>query len=379
MLPEKLQKKLNDREKANALRKLVNGKGLIDFSSNDYLGFSNSENIFDKTHEFLVRHNIKNNGSTGSRLLTGNHSLYNLVENILCDFHRCDAALVFNSGYDANIGFFSSIPQRDDIILYDEYIHASIRDGISIGKAKAFKFKHNDLDNLEKMLEQVQHVNIYIVTESVFSMDGDVSDLIKMSKLCKKYNALLVVDEAHAVGVFGENGKGLVKKLNLEKDIFARLVTFGKALGCHGAAILGSSKLRNYLLNFARSFVYTTALPPHSLATIYNAYNELISINGEKAYCDLNINIEFFKTEINRLELQSYFIISDSAIQSCIVQGNEKVKSISENLQTKGFNVRAILAPTVPLKEERLRFCIHSFNTKKEISEVLEQLSQFLR
>jgi len=381
MFPKKLQYKLDTRKENNALRQLGLNKNLIDFSSNDYLGFSKSEDLFNKTHQFLIDHNIKKNGATGSRLLSGNHTLYNIVENQLCKFHTSKSALIFNSGYDANIGFFSSVPQRGDIILYDEYIHASIRDGISMNNAKAYKFKHNDLEALEKLMlrhsEGVSesHSNIYIVTESVFSMDGDSPDLVKLSQLSKKHNAYLIVDEAHAIGVFGEHGIGLVQDLKLEHHIFARIVTFGKALGCHGAAILGNKNLKDYLVNFSRPFIYTTALSPHSLASIHNAYNELTST---KNITQLHKNIAFFKAEISKNKLENYFIESKSAIHCCIISGNDNVKLIANKLQENNFDVKPILSPTVKKNEERLRFCLHSYNSEKEIAKVLKGLATFV-
>ncbi len=381
--PKKLKEKLDTRKAANALRQLNDQQNLVDFSSNDYLGFSKSQIIFDNAHQFLINHNIKQNGATGSRLLSGNHALYNIVENIISEFHNSEAAIVFNSGYDANVGFFSCIPQRNDIIFYDEYIHASIRDGIKLSNAKAYKFKHNHLEALDEMLKRVQHKgNIYIVTESVFSMDGDIPDLATMCNISKKHKAYLVVDEAHAIGVFGERGVGLVQKLNLEKDLFARLVTYGKAMGAHGAAILGSQTLKQYLINFSRSFIYTTALPPHSLATIQAVYNELVISNPNKTshpnIYKLHQNIQCFKTEIVKQNLQNHFIKSNSAIQCCILSGNQKVKQIAKKLQEHHFNIKPILSPTVTKGEERLRFCLHSYNSEKEIVEVLQLLTTFV-
>jgi len=389
-LPNKLQSKLKIRKANNALRKLNTQNNLTDFSSNDYLGFSKFQVIFDNTHQYLIDNNLTQNGSTGSRLLSGNHELYNTVETMLCEFHNSEAALIFNSGYDANVGFFSSVPQRGDIILYDEYIHASIRDGIKISNAKAYKFKHNDLDNLDKMLKRtstdsvpVKHdEEVYIVTESVFSMDGDTPDLVLISEICKNHNAHLIIDEAHALGVFGENGLGLIQGLGIENAVFARLFTFGKGLGCHGAAILGSNILKQYLVNFARSFIYTTALPPHSLATIKKAYEQLVISNkSEKSHFaiqQLNENILFFKSKIEDLNLQHYFIKSESAIHCCIISGNKKVKSIANQFKDKGFDVKSILSPTVPKGRERLRFCLHSYNSETEISKVLELLATFV-
>ncbi len=376
MIPKKLQQKLDKRKENNALRQLNASLNLVDFSSNDYLGFSKSETIFKNTHKYLNTHHITQNGATGSRLLSGNYALFNSVENILSDFHNCESALIFNSGYDANIGFFSSVPQRGDIILYDEFIHASIRDGIQLSKAKTYKFKHNNLTHLDEMLKRVQEdETVYVVTESVFSMDGDSPDLVSMSQIVKTNNAYLIIDEAHAVGIFGEHGVGLVQKLNLENEVFARLITFGKAIGCHGAAILGSESLKHYLINFARSFIYTTALPPHALATIHSAYTALISTKNRG---NLHKNIALFKTEIVKNQLQNIFIESHSAIHCCIISGNKTVKSIAQKIQTHRFNVKPILSPTVLKGEERLRFCLHSFNSEKEIVEVLQLLSTFV-
>lgn len=383
MFPKKLQQKLETRKDAHALRKLGTASTLIDFSSNDYLGFSKNETVFNNAHDFLMGHNMKQNGATGSRLLSGNHPLFHTIETILSEFHQSESALIFNSGYDANVGFFSSVPQRGDVILYDEYIHASIRDGIQLSNAKAYKFKHNDLGSLDEMLKRIQHDTIYVVTESVFSMDGDSPDLAKLSQISKENKAYLIIDEAHAVGVFGKRGVGLVQELGLENDVFARLVTFGKAMGCHGAAILGSDDLKQYLVNFARSFIYTTALSPHALATVHAAYNELVISNNSKeshpAIKKLHSNIAFFKAELVKNKLNLIFIESDSAIQCCIVSGNETVKSIAKNIQEHGFNVKPILSPTVPQGQERLRFCLHAFNSKEEITEVLKLLATFVK
>lgn len=374
-LPKKLQGKLQTRVENNSLRKLSDQEGLIDFSSNDYLGLSSSEKIFEETHRYLKDKKNLKNGATGSRLISGNHSLYNEVEKFLCDFHRSEAALVFNSGYDANIGFFASVPQRGDVILFDELSHASIRDGITMSHAKSFKFRHNDMSHLEELLQKFQETEtIYVVTESVFSMDGDAPDLKKMTALVDAYNAFFIVDEAHALGVFGDEGVGLVQELELEDKIFARVVTYGKALGCHGAVILGSSQLRNYLINFARSFIYTTGLPPHSLATILKSYEEMRTSNSQTKLIE---NIRFFTKEVERMKMTEQFIVSNSAIHSCIIPGNEEVKFAAQKLREKGFDVKAILSPTVPQNEERLRFCLHSYNSFEEITMVLEALRIF--
>ena len=384
-LPRKLKTKLEKRQNENAFRQLGKSNHLIDFSSNDYLGFSKSETIFKNTQELLEAHNSKQNGATGSRLLSGNHKLYQIVEQQISTFHNSETALVFNSGYDANLGFFSCVPQRNDIILYDEYCHASIRDGITMSKSKSFKFKHNDLEDLESHLKRVRIVSepyqdIYIVTESVFSMDGDSPDLTTISQITKKHKANLIIDEAHAIGIFGKHGNGLINELNLEHFVFARIITFGKAIGAHGAAILCSQDLKDFLINFSRPLIYTTALPPHSLATIKASFDELeIQKTIEASQIKiLHSNIIIFQSELERLNLQELFIESYSAIHCCIISGNENAKRIAQELQNHGFDVKAILSPTVPKGKERLRLCLHSYNSSAEITKILELLATFV-
>nr|WP_321232644.1 pyridoxal phosphate-dependent aminotransferase family protein [uncultured Psychroserpens sp.] len=382
MLPKKLQYKLDKRQQENAFRQLGDSNMLVDFSSNDYLGFSKSESIFNQAYQYLIDNKYPQNGATGSRLLSGNHQLYHIVEQQISAFHNSETALIFNSGYNANLGFFSCVPQRNDIILYDEYCHASIRDGITMSNAKAYKFNHNDLNDVVDYLERSRvtsesNRDIYVVTESVFSMDGDSPDLITLSQISENFNANLVIDEAHAVGVFGEHGNGLISELQLEDSVFARIITFGKALGSHGAAVLCKQDLRDYLINFSRPFIYTTALPPHALATIQASYSELLNqILQNKT--QLQQNISFFKSEIIRCNLQQLFIESNSAIHCCIISGNTMVKKIALALEQKGFDVKAILSPTVPKEKERLRFCLHSYNSSEEITKVLQLLATFV-
>lgn len=376
-LPQNLLQKLKLREEANALRVLPIPNNSIDFSSNDYLGFAKNEEIFDATHQYLIDNNIKINGATGSRLISGNHTLYTLTEKYIAEFHQSETALLFNSGYDANVGFFSAVPQRNDVILYDELCHASIRDGIQMSHAKSYKFQHNDYEDLEVKISKLQDSKsqtqtIYIVTESVFSMDGDTPNLETLVQLSEKFHALLVVDEAHALGVFGDKGEGLVQAHQLQHKIFARVITFGKGLGCHGAAILGSTSLKEYLVNFARSFIYTTGLSPHAVATIFVAYQKL---NSSTELQKLKHIISIFNQQKQLLGLKPMFVYSKSAIHSAIIPGNDKVKQIASQLQDKGFEVKAILSPTVPEGQERLRFCLHSFNSEKEMQEVLLELS----
>lgn len=371
-IPENLIQKLEKRKHNNSLRQLPSFSNLVDFSSNDYIGFSKSESIFKLTHDYLIENGIIQNGATGSRLISGNYSLYQITESFIAEFHEAESTLIFNSGYDANVGFFGAVPQRNDVILYDELSHASIRDGISMSNAKSYKFNHNDFEDLERLILKFPNTNIYIVTETVFSMDGDTPNLEELVELSEKHNCYLVLDEAHTLGVFGEKGEGLSQNLNLHNRIFARIMTFGKGLGCHGAVVLGSNELKEYLVNFARSFIYTTGLSPHSVATILVAYQHLEF--EKKNIENLRHNIICFNQQKNLLGLKPIFVRSKSAIQSAIVPGNKNVKRIAQQLQDRGFDVKAILSPTVPEGQERLRFCIHSYNSEKEINQILELL-----
>ncbi|AKA34786.1 aminotransferase class I/II-fold pyridoxal phosphate-dependent enzyme [Flagellimonas lutaonensis] len=380
--PKKLRQRLEKRKNENALRKLSNYKDLVDFSSNDYLGLAREKKI-QRQAEGMMLESACSNGATGSRLLTGHYPLLEELEAVLAHFHKAQTALVFNSGYDANLGFFSSVPQRNDIVLYDELSHASIRDGIALGNAKSYKFKHNDLKDLNEKIamslraqSRSEDSEIYVVTESVFSMDGDSPDLGAMADYCAKHKLCLIVDEAHAVGVLGQ-GRGLVAELDLEEKVFARLVTFGKALGCHGAAILGANGLKTYLINFARSLIYTTALPPHTTASIIAAYKLLDAPEGKEKRERLYNLIQRFRSIVSEYGLQDLFLSSDSAIQVAVLGGNKRVRHCAEILMQNGFDVRPILAPTVAKGYERLRICLHDYNTRQEIRTVLELISKF--
>ena len=388
-IPLKVEKRLESRKKQNAYRILSTQKDLIDFSSNDYLGFALSKDIYRLSGELLSQHDMKRNGATGSRLLSGNHKLFDIAETFIAQFHDSESALIFNSGYDANVGFFSAVPGRGDLILYDELVHASIRDGISLSHAKSLKFKHNDLRDLRKLIERtggMTNGEIFIITESVFSMDGDSPDLLSFAALAEETECFLIIDEAHAVGVHGRKGEGLVSEYDLSNKVFARIITLGKAFGAHGAVILGSTPLRNYLINFSRSFIFTTALPPHSVAGILAAYQYLsgcCSSEGDsKRISDLEKlrkNIGFFREQVELNNLGEFFKYSDSAIHCCLIPGNERVKEVSSGLGSNGFEVKPILSPTVPAGLERLRFCLHSYNSEEEISRLLKLLATFVK
>jgi len=350
---------LENRKESGSYRSLSLLNDFVDFYSNDYLGLSRKSKVASQKYN--------HSGSTGSRLISGNSIEAENCELFLSEFFQSEDALFFNSGYDANIGIFSSVPQKGDTVIYDALIHASIRDGIRLSHAKSYSFAHNDLLDLEKKLK-ISEGSVFVAVESLYSMDGDICPLDKVIALCSKYNAYLMVDEAHAVGVLGEKGKGLT----FNKYVFARIVTFGKGYGFHGAAVLGSKDLKNYLINFARSFIYTTALPVHDYISIQKQIE-----NSQEGHLinDLQEKITYFRDQLK------YKGISDthSPIQIIETPGVENALKYAKKLQENNFAVKAILSPTVPEGQERIRICLHAFNTKKEIEELTEILLPSLR
>jgi 8-amino-7-oxononanoate synthase len=368
-----LSEALNNRREKNAFRELKDNSALIDLCSNDYLGFARSEelrtSIEKRSLQFKAHH-----GSGGSRLLSGNTKYAEKLESKIAAFHEAEAGLMFNSGYDANVGLFSAIGRKESTIIYDELIHASVHDGIKMSSALSYMFRHNDMFHLEERLKVAEGA-VFVAVESIYSMDGDETRLIEILSLCKKYNANLIVDEAHATGIT-PTGKGLVQELNIQQEVFARVHTFGKALGCHGAIVLGSNLLRDYLINFSRSFIYTTALPVQSLIAIEAAYEHL-KISGDKIQKLIDL-IDFFKSKAREFE-GIEVIESNSPIQCVIVSGNDQVKDTASFLQKEGFDVRPILSPTVPKGKERLRICLHIFNTTEQLGRVIDLINRHLQ
>ena len=370
-LQQELLKRLKARENEGSLRSLKYTSGLIDFTSNDYLGLARSEELFYAIQQKLDAQRFKSNGATGSRLLAGNNSYYEEVESMLAGIFQAPAALIFNSGYSANLTVLSSLPQRGDTILYDELAHACIKDGARLSMAKRFSFHHNDLNDLEAKLKRAEG-KIFIAVESIYSMDGDACPLHDLVTLAEKYDAFIIVDEAHSTGVVGERGSGLAVSLKLHDKIAIRVYTFGKAMGIHGACVAGSDVLRSYLINFARPFIYTTALPPHSIAAVDCAFRYLqVNIQLQE---QLKQNIQLYKKTVQNLPNRTD---SNSAIQTAVYPGNALVRKVANALQQQGLDVRPILSPTVSKGTERLRICLHAFNSVSEIEQLTEALKSF--
>lgn len=377
--PTHLLKALAERQQNGLLRKLSLSSPEIDFCCNDYLGFSKLGLLEAKLQSTVGASKVleeKRNffGATGSRLISGNSYLIDETEKQIAMFHHGESALIYNSGYDANVGLLSSVPQKTDLILYDEFVHASILDGIRLSYATHYKFKHNDIESLEELIHRHQKNfdNIFVVVESVYALDGDSSPLIELVDICQaSKNIFLIVDEAHAIGVFGKQGRGLCNALSIEKKCFARVYTYGKAMGCHGAAIVGSEILRDYLINFSRSFIYTTALPQYSIEAIKHAYQLLIETDEKDK---LQSNIAYFYSKSSSFRS---FVKSQSAVHTMHVGSNDAALKIEKELKGQNIHARIMKSPVVKPGTERVRFSIHSFNTRHEMDQLLDLVSKY--
>ena len=354
-----LHQKLTERQVAGNLRQLSFLPPGIDFCSNDYLGLATNPLLHSTTP-------TPAHGATGSRLISGNSSFTEETEAYIAAFHDAEAALIFNSGYDANVGLLSSIASRHTTFIYDELCHASIIDGIRLAICRnKFRFPHNDTHALQQLLQQHPNTGpIVVVVESVYSMDGDLAPLHTIAELCTQYNAQLIVDEAHATGVYGTHGQGLVHSMGLQQQVFARVHTFGKALGCHGAAVVSSALLRQYLINFARSFIYTTALAPQAIVAISNAYHYLAAPQFNNA--PLHQLIAYFGQLVTQSGINGC-LPNTSPIQVLRTGGNDNTRLLSTVMHNAGMLVYPILHPTVQLGSERLRICLHTTNTPRDI------------
>lgn len=337
------------------------GKKLINLSSNNYLGFADNKEI---TEEFLnFVQNRYSFGSASARLLTGTLPVYKELELLLCQMFKKEKALIFNSGYHANVGINSTIADKGDVIFSDKLNHASIIDGMKLSDGKFFRYPHNNMDALEKLLirERKNFNNAVIVSESVFSMDGDIANITKLVELKEKYNCILILDEAHAFGVFGEIGLGVSETLNLTDKIDLIVGTFGKAIGSVGAFAVGNKTLIDYLTNKARSFIFSTALPPINIA-----FTKWI-IENKLPYT--------YKKRLNMLSIGKFFN-SQSHIIPVIIGENEKTVKTCEILYQNGYFTLPIRPPTVPEGTSRLRLSLTTEIEEKEIKDAISLAKQ---
>lgn len=363
------QKALEEREKQHLLRTLPLPPEGIDFYSNDYLGLAKAPELNLAINSIASKRGIQN-GSTGSRLLSGNSKYKEDVERSIADYHHAEDSLIYSSGYVANLGLISCLATRETTLFCDELLHASLIDGARLGHAKRVRFQHNNVDDLYDKIRKYEGQKI-VVVEAVYSMDGDICPLTEIAEVCKENKALLIVDEAHSMAVFGENGEGLVQELGLEDTVFARIMTYGKAPGIHGAAVVGPKWLKEYQVNFSRSMIFSTAPDDHHFAAIDAMYGCLPKVNIARK--KLSANIAYFLNK--RGDSNPSWLHSNSQIQSLIVPGNEQVVAFGKRLNEAGINALPIRKPSVAADSERIRFCLHAYNTKEEIDLLFDILN----
>jgi len=364
---KKFQEALNKRKEAGILRTLKPKSAGIDFYSNDYLGLAGNKELQAQLLQKVLENPALLSGSSGSRLISGNSHIVHETEHYIAQQHQYPAALLFPSGYSANLALFSMLPGRHDTIIVDEQIHRSVHDACRMSYAKKLKFRHNDPEDLESILKK-QSSPSYIAIESLYSMDGDFAPLQEIAALAKRYNAALIVDEAHAFGVFGY---GLIEKHQLQNDVFAAVMTYGKALGAHGAAILCDETVKSYLVNFASPFIYTTAAQDFLWIAIKSGY-EFLKLKPELSE-KLHHNIGVFRNQ--NIETISSEV---SPIQAIMVPDNHQLRNLQTALSGNGFLTYAVHSPTVKTGTERLRICLHSFNTEEDIVKLTGIIKDFI-
>ena len=367
-----LGEQLTERKQNGLIRSLNVMQKLADFCSNDYLGFARNQSlaIQIETDFNRLKPNFQTfNGSTGSRLISGHSQLFEQFEKKCAAFHQAESALLFSSGYDANVGLLSAITQQGQVVFCDQLLHASLIDGLRLGKAERKIFKHNDLADLENLLSEYPiETPKWIVVESLYSMDGDMAPMREIVHLKNKYKAEIILDEAHAGGIYGPIGNGLAVEMGIEKELFARVITFGKAWGNAGAVVLGSQTLIDFLINFARPFIYSTAPSPYHVLSLSTTLDFLKTQNGLRE--KLKENIDFFIQHTK----SSHWGSSKTAIQTFFIAGNQAVKKKASELQEKGFAVKAIVYPTVPKGEERIRITLNSLTKKETILALIKNM-----
>lgn len=339
---------------------------LIDLSSNDYLALLKDDDFINNFYYDFEGLTYKP-GSGSSRLLSGNSEIYKELEELLCSYYERESALIFNSGYHANMGILSALAGKKDLIIADKFVHASIIDGMQLSKATTTRFKHQDYSHLERLLSKSRSAyrNIFIVTESIFSMDGDVADLKRLVEIKKKYECFLYVDEAHAVGVRGGNGLGCSEEEQVIKDIDFIVGTFGKALASVGAFIICDNIFKEFLVNHSRTLIYTTALPQVNLA-----WTKYVMENIPNLIDKRNKLQKLSKQFAELIE-----VIPQSHIVPFVIGDNRDTITISNILKQKGFNVMPVRYPTVPKGSARIRFSLNSeldFSHLSEIKKIIE-------
>ena len=345
---------------------ILDGQEVLNLSSNNYLGLANHPAIRAAAKEALDRYAC---GSGASRLISGNMTLHLELEESIAKLKGTDAALVFNSGFQANVGLLSTLVGEGDVIFSDDLNHASIIDGCRLSRARIVIYPHCDLERLEYELKRIpQKSRRLIVTETVFSMDGDIAPVREIVELASRHGAMVMVDEAHATGVFGPNGGGIVEELGVGEDVLVQMGTLGKALGGFGAYVAGSRNLRDFLINRCRSFIFTTSLPPVVIAMAKSAI-DIIKSEPERRHA-LRENSQILR---KGLEIIGYSLgRSGSQIIPLMVGEGPKCMSMAEHLLRKGVYAQGIRPPTVPPGTSRLRIAPMATHTREQLERALK-------
>lgn len=368
-LLDRIKDQLNEIETNGLRRKLASPKG-IDLSSNDYLGLANDERLKNALIEGVKRGGV---GSTGSRLLRGERNVFREVENGFAKWKGTESSLYFATGYQANIGLMQTFLESEDIVFSDELNHASLIDGIRLSKCQKVIFQHLNVEHLENLLDETQcKGQKFLVTESLFSMDGDIAPLKKYAEVCQKTNTNLIVDEAHSVGLYGTKGSGLIEEFGIKKDVFLSVNTAGKALGVSGAFVAGSNMAIEYMINKCRSFIFSTA-PIPAVANALKISFEIIE-NEPNRRRKLQSLCEFF----NQLLVENGFHSPKDKTQivPIIIGESDKAMAIAEKMQKEGFDVRAIRPPTVAEGTSRLRISLNVSLTEEKLADFVKRLKQ---
>ncbi|MBA2619630.1 MAG: 8-amino-7-oxononanoate synthase [Acidobacteria bacterium] len=371
-LRDRIDRNLAAIESNGLIRKLASPRG-IDLSSNDYLCLADDERVKSAMIKAVAREGV---GSTGSRLLRGERDCFAAVERQFAAWKKTDRALYFNSGYQANIGLLTAFLETGDIVFSDALNHASLIDGIRLSKARRVVFKHCDDSEIAKLMrETTTDGQKFLVTESLFSMDGTIAPLAKYAEICTENGTNLIVDEAHAVGVFGASGSGLIEQFGIEKDVFLSINTAGKALGAAGAFVAGEDWAIEFLIQKARSFIFSTA-PPPAVADAISTSVEIVKKEPER------------RKKLFRLSQKFCDLLLDAGIDApadetqiipITIGDSKKAVKIAESLQEKGFDVRAIRPPTVPENTARLRVSLNVGLTEMIVQEFVGELAKTIR
>lgn len=362
-----LYRKLRYLESAQSPRVIIDGKQVILMGSNNYLGLCDDERLKEAAIDAIHKYGV---GAGGSRLTTGSYDLHKILEQKIADFKGAEASIVFNTGYMANVGTITALTDRDWVIFSDRLNHASIVDGCRLSGAQLIRYKHCDMDDLVTKIKKYGNKKNLLVTDGVFSMDGDIAPLPDLVEIAKKHRMITMVDDAHATGVLGKNGAGTPEYFGLENQIDIHMGTLSKAVASEGGYVAGKQILIHYLINHARSFIYSTALSPATIAVSIKAI-ELIKEMPERRMTLLN-HSEYFQQQL--LSLGFTITKSSTAIIPIIIGEATTAAKFSELLFEEGIYVPAIRPPTVPTGTSRLRVSLMATHTKEDLDEAMNKI-----